>query len=62
MFRMILTLILSHLPVQLELIGLSSREEYYVPYENLLYTDSPILGSSYVSEGPAQVEFCASRK
>ena len=31
MFRMILTLLLSHLPVQLELIGLSSRNEYYVP-------------------------------
>jgi len=59
---MIFTLILSHLPVQLELIGLSSREKYYVPCENHLYTDSPKLRSSYVSEGPAQVEFCASRK
>jgi hypothetical protein len=59
---MILTLIISHLSVQLELTGLSNREEYYVPYENLLYTDSPKLRSSYVPEGPAQVEFFANRK
>jgi len=50
MFRMILALILSHFPVQLEMIGLSSREEYYVPYGNLLYTHSPKLHSSYVPE------------